>query len=61
MRRESVGGWVGLLLPAWFGVQLVGLEGGKAVDRAREVKEVGQTQLRGEGDTISLSLPLILK
>ena len=31
---------VGPLLPAWFEVNLVGLEGEKAVDRVREVKEV---------------------
>ena len=32
---------VGLLLPAWFGVQLAGLGGGKVVDLAGEVKEMG--------------------
>jgi hypothetical protein len=41
-REESKGHKerVGPLLPAWFEVNLVGLEGEKAVDRAREVKEV---------------------
>ena len=38
MRRD---GGVGLLLPAWFGVQVVGLGGEKAVDQAGEVKEMG--------------------
>ena len=31
---------VGPLLPVWFEVNLVGLEGQKVVDWAREVKEV---------------------
>ena len=38
--HEERGG-VGLLLPAWFGVQRAGLGGGKAVDWAGEVKEMG--------------------